>query len=410
MNRLEIRLLGPFEVILDGEPVEGFESMKVRALLAYLATETARPQQRDSLAGLLWPNWPQKSALSNLRYALSDLRKNIADREADPPFLLITRQTIQFNPHADSWTDVSALDRGARQQDIEKLQNAIDLYRAEFLEGFTLDDSPEFEQWVLARRQHFHQQALQVLSGLAKRLEQESELDAALTYARRYLILEPWNETGHQQVMRLLALTGQRSAALAQFEDCRTTLRDELGVELSSSTQHLYNAILNEDLLGMEISATIKDLTKGEIPPAPGEPPYKGLQYFDTSDHDIFFGREALTKLFVDQIRQMATSIPVGDHDQAFLAVIGASGSGKSSLIRAGVIPALMQDNLTNWRIHTFTPTAYPLEALSVSLTQAEESLTAATTLLDDLAKDSRSLRVYAQRIVSSSTRNTRLS
>ena len=84
----------------------------MRALLAYLAAEGARPPSRESLAALLWPDWPQQSAMRNLRYALADLRKVIGDREAQPPFLLITRETIQLNREADAWVDVIELNRG----------------------------------------------------------------------------------------------------------------------------------------------------------------------------------------------------------------------------------------------------------------------------------------------------------
>jgi DNA-binding SARP family transcriptional activator len=108
--RLEIRLLGPFQVTLDRQPITTFESNKVRALLAYLAVEARRPHRRESLAGLLWPDWPDQSAMRNLRYALADLRKNIADRDAQPSFLLISRDTIQFNRGSDAWVDVTAFE------------------------------------------------------------------------------------------------------------------------------------------------------------------------------------------------------------------------------------------------------------------------------------------------------------
>ncbi|MFN2217102.1 MAG: regulator, partial [Anaerolineae bacterium] len=75
MARLSIRLLGPLQVTLDGEPVTGFESDKVRALLAYLAVEQGAPQRREKLAGMLWPDWPERSARTNLRRALANLRK-----------------------------------------------------------------------------------------------------------------------------------------------------------------------------------------------------------------------------------------------------------------------------------------------------------------------------------------------
>jgi hypothetical protein len=92
MAHLSLSLLGPFQVTLDGQAVTGFKSNKVRALLAYLAVEAHRPHRREVLAGLLWPDWPDRDALSNLRYALSDLRRVISDRTAEPPFLLIPRQ------------------------------------------------------------------------------------------------------------------------------------------------------------------------------------------------------------------------------------------------------------------------------------------------------------------------------
>jgi DNA-binding SARP family transcriptional activator len=97
MAHLALSLLGSFRVTLDGKPVTTFESTKVRALLAYLAVGADRTHRRDVLAGLLWPEWPDRDALSNLRYALYNLRQVIGDRTAQPPFLLITRNTLQFN-------------------------------------------------------------------------------------------------------------------------------------------------------------------------------------------------------------------------------------------------------------------------------------------------------------------------
>ena len=107
MARLSISCLGSFQVRLDGQPVTDFKSNKVRALLAYLVVEADRSHRREVLAGLLWPEWPDRDALSNLRYALSDLRGTIGDRAADPPFLLITRSTLQFNAASDHWLDVT---------------------------------------------------------------------------------------------------------------------------------------------------------------------------------------------------------------------------------------------------------------------------------------------------------------
>ncbi len=89
------------------------------------------------------------------------------------------------------------------------------------------------------------------------------------------------------------------------------------------------------------------------------------------------------------------------------MAVIGASGSGKSSLVRAGVIPALRRDERTRWRIDIITPTSQPLESLAARLTRDSESVTATVTLIDDLRRDGRALHLYARRLVSGD--NTRL-
>jgi len=111
MARLELSLLGSFEACLGKERITAFKSNKVRALLAYLAVEAQYPHQRESLAELLWPGWPAKSAMDNLRFTLADLRKHIGDRDAQHPFLLVSRESIQLNRDADVWVDVAEFEQ-----------------------------------------------------------------------------------------------------------------------------------------------------------------------------------------------------------------------------------------------------------------------------------------------------------
>jgi WD40 repeat protein/class 3 adenylate cyclase len=146
----------------------------------------------------------------------------------------------------------------------------------------------------------------------------------------------------------------------------------------------------------------------GTEAPTPGEPPFKGLQYFDETDSDLFFGRELLTAKLVNRLREFSSQS--GDESAKFLSVIiGASGSGKSSLVRAGLIPALKKgqelidgirppEGSADWRVHIITPTAHPLEALATELTRASESVTATATLMDDLIQDPRSLTLFLAR------------
>ncbi|HRQ41159.1 MAG TPA: helix-turn-helix domain-containing protein [Chloroflexota bacterium] len=100
-----------------------------------------------------------------------------------------------------------------------------------------------------------------------------------------------------------------------------------------------------------------------EDAPAAGLPPYKGLRYFDESDAELFFGRESLTEHLVTRVAERVNS------SQRFLAIVGASGSGKSSVVRAGLIPALRwQPHSSGWPIFVITPTAHPLESLAAGL------------------------------------------
>lgn len=117
-----------------------------------------------------------------------------------------------------------------------------------------------------------------------------------------------------------------------------------------------------------------------------GNPPYMGLRYYDTQDADLFYGREALThELFVRTQKE------------SFLAIVGASGSGKSSVARAGLIPLWMKEN-ERAAIRVISPATYPLESLAASLTRESESVTETSALMDDMKKDSRSLRLFVKK------------
>ncbi len=123
-----------------------------------------------------------------------------------------------------------------------------------------------------------------------------------------------------------------------------------------------------------------------DVPPAPGEQPYKGLAYFTEADADNFFGREELSDDIVARLQHTP-----------FLVVIGASGSGKSSLLRAGVVPRLRQQN---WLIRIMTPTSRPLQRLANVLTEDDSALTAADELRAELASNPRILYLAANRML----------
>ena len=114
MAPLMLHVFGAFQVTLADGSTARFESDKTCALLVYLAVEADRPHRRDALVGLLWPDEPEQTARHNLRQALFSLRQTIGDAAAQPPYLLITRDEIQFNTASDFTLDVAGFDAAPR--------------------------------------------------------------------------------------------------------------------------------------------------------------------------------------------------------------------------------------------------------------------------------------------------------
>jgi len=312
---LTLRLLGSPEVILDGEPATGFVSDKARALLFYLAMEADRAQRRETLAGLLWPDYPERSARTNLSNALSNLRTVLADRGANDvrePYLLVSRETIQFNAGSDYWLDTRAFDERVKHAPVKGQQGekTVTLYRGRFLEGFSLSDSPAFEQWALIIRERLQQQMGVALKGLGATYEELGDYARAQTIARRQLELEPWHEGAHRALMRALALSGERASALAQYEACAQTLEQELGAAPSPETAALYEQIRDGGLTseGAESRREARtDLPRHNLP----------------ARITSFIGRER-------ELSQLTAQIT--DPETRLVTVVGPGGMGKTRL------------------------------------------------------------------------------
>jgi predicted ATPase/DNA-binding SARP family transcriptional activator len=315
MAHLSLSLLGPFQATLAGKAVTTFESDKDRALLAYLAAEADRPHRRQVLAALLWPDWPEGEARGHLRHTLAKLRTAVGDRHATPPFLLIARETIQFNRDSDCWLDVAAFRELAEAEQVSSWKEAVALYRGPFLEGFSLKDSAAFEDWSLLVREQLQRQVLATLHRLAEHYEGRGDYERAQRYARRQVELAPWYESAHRQLMRLLALDNQRGAALAQYEACRRTLQEELGVQPGPETTALYQRIRD-----------------GQVAkPGPREAPRHNLPPSLTP----FIGREPELAAICARLRDPACRL---------LTLTGPGGCGKTRLALRAAADLLSAD------------------------------------------------------------------
>jgi DNA-binding SARP family transcriptional activator len=316
MAQLSLALLGPLSVLRDGQPVSGFESAKVRALLAYLAVEADHPHQRDALAGLFWPEQPDQAARNNLRQALANLRQVIGDRTAARPALLIAREQIQFNRASDHSLDLAAFQgllaaceahphrrAEACSSCAERCARAVALYRGEFLEGFFLSDSVAFEEWVSLRREELQGRALAALALLTSFHERRGSYERAGAYARSQIELAPWREEAHRQLMRVLVQQGERSAALAQYELCRRMLAEQLGAEPDGATTGLYEQIRAGELCA--------------APAGPAAQPALPLQ------PTAFVGREAELVDLAEMLETPACRL---------VTIVGPGGVGKTRL------------------------------------------------------------------------------
>jgi predicted ATPase/DNA-binding SARP family transcriptional activator len=236
---LEIALLGPPRVVLNGQPaIEGL-SGKTLALLIYIAV-VGQPQTRESVAGLFWGDAPDTQARNSLRVALASLRKVI------PEHVLITNQTIAFNRASTYWLDIEDLQ--ARTAALDKatadgLRPLVPLYRGEFLHDFSIDGGAEWQEWVLAQRALWQQRASDGLIRLADLLMAAHDYTSARIVLQRNLHINPWQEPAHRQLMLAYGRMGDFTAALAQYERCRHALVAELGVEPMPETMALAEQI-----------------------------------------------------------------------------------------------------------------------------------------------------------------------
>lgn len=222
---------------------------KAMAMIAYLAV-TERPQSRDFLAGLLWPESDQTTARSNLRRTLYLIQQKVGDG-----FLTVSNENLEISPEADFWLDIkdfqkhsnclpeSSSDSLISPQCKTELEAAAVLYVDDFMAGFSIADSTAFEEWQFFEREELRQKLAAVLQQLMKYYLSENDPNGAIAPARRWLALDRLHEPAHQMLMELYARAGQQAAALHQYQECSRLLHEALGVSPEPKTVELYEAI-----------------------------------------------------------------------------------------------------------------------------------------------------------------------
>lgn len=316
---LRITCLGS-ALVTDGEAEPlAFPTQKALALLIYLSIESGRPHRREALAGFFWPDLTDEAARLNLRKTLERLRTTLAQGGV-ADVLRIDAQSVAFAPSQPVDVDATAFVEAlaAAEGHVHRSPDACPacaarwteaalLYRGDFLNGFSLKDSSAFEEWLLVKREHYRRLAVDALNHLVRQAQVAGDHAATRRWIRQLLALEPWREEAHRDLMRRLALDGERSAALAQFGECERALIDFFGLEPALETRSLAERIASGPALS-EPEAVLQRLERRQRLPRPAAE---------------LVGRS-------DELRRLLERL--ADPKCRLISVIGLGGIGKTHL------------------------------------------------------------------------------
>jgi DNA-binding SARP family transcriptional activator/ABC-type glycerol-3-phosphate transport system substrate-binding protein len=355
---VEFRILGPLEVVEDGRGVP-IASARQRALLALLVLHANEPMSADRIADELWGEAPPPSGAKAVAFHVSRLRRalELATGRGDGAGALETvpaGYVLRVGPdQIDSVVAARLCREGERllpddpAEAHDRLDLALGLWRGEPLSDLA---SEPFAQPEIARLGELRLRLLEDRIEADLRLGRSAELVGEL---RDLVAANPYRERLRGYLMLALYRCGRQAEALRTFQDGRTILVEELGIDPGPELQELERAILRQDAgLCSGVEAT------------PGRNPFKGMRPFDEHDAPDFFGRETLIRRLVDRLDEVAR----GD---GLLVLVGPSGSGKSSVVRAGLVPAIRRGALAGsqgWSVAIMVPGNRPFDELTAAL------------------------------------------
>ena len=254
MSDLKLAFLGPPILEYGTAPIK-LKTKKTKALLIYLAV-SQESCRRDLLVNLLWPESSHTKGRTLLRGSLYDLRKTTEYRWLDSD-----RETVHMTIDSHVWVDVLEFqktiasyrshnhDQDELCSSCEKgLSRAAALYRGDFLQGFSLNDSVNYDEWQSSQAQRLQTEWESLIEHLIHHYLAHAKWELGKQHALRWLESDPANEAAHRYLMELYLRSGQRTSALRQYEKCRQILSDELGTWPHRSTTELYNSMRSNRL------------------------------------------------------------------------------------------------------------------------------------------------------------------
>jgi len=258
---LEIHLLGPFRIAVDGREVEGhhFTRRKPKLLIKLLALQSHHQMHREQAMELLWPDADPKSANNSLNKTIHMARHALEpalESAANSSFIITQSQLIVLRAPGKLWIDVDAFEqqaeRAMKSADVKESEAALALYLGQLL----IEDP--YEDWATLRREQLREVYQGLLARLAHLHESQGSYQRSIERHKQLLECDVANETVHRDIMRLYALTGNRHQALRQYQLCVETIRRELDTEPDPSTTALRDQIESGRL--QPVSSVVGDL------------------------------------------------------------------------------------------------------------------------------------------------------
>jgi DNA-binding SARP family transcriptional activator len=237
---LSIQLLGAPLVLQDDQPLT-ITRKKSRALVYYLAAHD-KSLTREQLLAVFWPDSDRVSAQQILRTTLHGLRQALGAA------LIVEENTLALVPeiNIDVRRFAASLQRPAAITNEQHLAATLQLYRGDFLTGFALSASAEFDDWLTGQQEYYRRLALRGFIALAALHEQLQDHTAALEALDRALAFDPLQEDVQRSALRVHYLAGDRTGAIRRYEALRQLLNNELGIPPMAETRALYDEIIKD--------------------------------------------------------------------------------------------------------------------------------------------------------------------
>jgi DNA-binding SARP family transcriptional activator/predicted ATPase len=245
---LQIRLFGPLRMRFEGRPLETPVAGRVQSLLAYLLLHADAPQSRARLSFTFWPDASEANGRNSLRQLLHQLRQALPDPDR---YLRTDATSVQWSTESSWALDVAQFEKALGEAEAagragDGPRRRICLERAVELCGGPLLPSC-YDDWIGPVRDRLARRCEDAVAALVGVMEAQREYPGALAHVRRWLELDPLDEAAYRWLMRLLALSGDRPAALLAYRQCAEVLARELQAAPSAETTAAYERIRDAD-------------------------------------------------------------------------------------------------------------------------------------------------------------------